>query len=102
MSSLIDEVARLKKLEEQQKNDDWAERMNARTRFCSESMEIMPAMIEVLSGFRPGDTHVLDVIATFFEIPRDGMTTESYQKWLDWATVLRRMAEMCKRMEEET
>lgn len=38
-----------------------------------------------------GDAHTLEVIATFFELPRDGMTTDAYAKRLEWAMTLRRL-----------
>ena len=38
-----------------------------------------------------GDTHTLEVIATFFELPRDGMTTDVHAKRLEWAMTLRRL-----------
>lgn len=57
-------------------------------------------LLEVAGCFQKGDAHELDVMSTFFSIPREGMTTTSYQKWLQWALVLTRLQKAAEIMEE--
>lgn len=56
-------------------------------------------LTEVARCFQKGDAHELDVMSTFFSIPREGMTTTSYQKWLQWALVLTRLQKAAEIME---
>lgn len=58
-------------------------------------------LTEVAGCFQKGDAHELDVMSTFFSIPREGMTTTSYQKWLQWALVLTRLQKAAEIMEEK-
>ncbi|MFA5408815.1 MAG: hypothetical protein WC343_08625 [Bacilli bacterium] len=60
----------------------------------------VPAMLDVLACFQEGDAHELDVMAIFFSIPREGMTSDDYQKWLNWASILARMQKAAAIMEE--
>ncbi len=91
----IAEVARLKGLEAA-RNPDCDHTIFA---YLEALQDAAPFLLAVAGQFQAGDAHTLDVIATFFEIPRAGMTTESYAKWLEWAACLRRMLAAARVME---
>lgn len=74
--------------------DDEDDHLNVAMRNAS------PWLLEAAACFQPGDAHELDVMSTFFSIPREGMTTTSYQKWLQWALVLTRLQKAAEIMEE--
>ena len=74
--------------------DDEDDHLNVAMRNAS------PWLLEVAGCFQKGDAHELDVMSTFFSIPREGMTTTSYQKWLQWALVLTRLQKAAEIMEE--
>lgn len=108
----FDEIGWLRKLETKATPAKWykAEEDNP-LQVCSPEQEsdanliaglrnAAPWLLEVAGCFQKGDAHELDVMSTFFSIPREGMTTTSYQKWLQWALVLTRLQKAAEIMEE--
>ena len=59
----------------------------------------MDTLLAALGKVQAGDAHILDIIATFFELPKKGMSDASYQKDLEWAGCLRRYADLARLME---
>ena len=58
-----------------------------------------PKLLAALGKVQAGDAHTLDIIATFFELPKKGMSDASYRKDLEWAECLRRYADLAHLME---
>jgi hypothetical protein len=85
--SLIELVAKLRKLEEEQREGNWADRMNAGSRFCSELTNVAPKLLDALD-FQPGDA---DVISNLLKEDCIFSKTKG---------ILRRYQAMAARMEE--
>lgn len=105
MTNLIAKVAELRELAGRRQAiiDRQKESVNhallERLEIESDLLNAAPRLLAALGKVQAGDAHTLDIIATFFEIPKRGMSDASYQKDLEWAGCLRRYADLGRMME---
>lgn len=123
MTNLIAKVSELRKLEAKATGDQWdsiGESISTSemadvdgegdrfidipydendAEFIAALRNAAPGLLAALGKVQAGDAHTLDIIATFFELPKKGMSDASYRKDLEWAECLRRYADLARMME---
>lgn len=103
MSNLIAEVARLKGKMEESRADIWSDGKRETLRDGLENAA--PVMLEALSLIKPGDADKIEFFMSDSLCPdTDGHPPECCsccEEAQEFCDVLRRMAEMCRKLEEE-
>lgn len=91
--SIIEDVARLKEMEVSRHDGDWADQMNAASRFCEEVTNAAPAMLDVLGEVRAGDAYMLDCLIGFVE------GRDCCHEFMPHLAILKKYCHMAARME---